>query len=382
MAVQSPTSHAPAERSAPAASGRGPRSRLRGHETTAGWLFTAPAILMIVIFLVVPILMAAWVSVSDWSGIGNPFGGGAHYVGGQNYSALLTQGGLPREEFAQSLTNNFYYVLLVVPLQTLLSFFLAVVVNRRRLAGRGFFRTAYYFPSVTSSVAISVVFLFMFSGSGVVNTLLGEIGVNGPTWFADPNGLIHLLLGVFGVHNPPGILANHGLLGQSWWAWLSGPSIAMTVIIILAIWTTSGTFMLMFLAALQNIPTEIEEAAIVDGTNAWQRMRRITLPMLKPTVFLVLTLGLIGTWQIFDQVYIMSQGNPAGTTLTPAYLSYVTSFNNQQWGQGAAISFLLFAIIVVLTTVQRFVLRDRDKVRTRRRRLWHAAKPATKGEGR
>lgn len=376
MAVQSPTSQAPAGR-APAAWRRGPRrrSKLRGHETAAGWLFTAPAIVMIVVFLVVPILMAAWVSVSDWSGIGNPFSGTAHYVGGQNYSALLTQTGLPREEFAQSLTNNFYYVLLVVPLQTILSFFLAVVVNRRRLAGRGFFRTAYYFPSVTSSVAISVVFLFMFSGSGVINTLLGEIGVNGPTWFADPNGLIHLLLGVFGVHNPPGVLANHGLLGQSWWAWLSGPSIAMTVIIILAIWTTSGTFMLMFLAALQNIPTEIEEAAIVDGTNAWQRMRRITLPMLRPTLFLVLTLGLIGTWQIFDQVYIMSQGNPAGTTLTPAYLSYVTSFNNQEWGQGAAISFLLFAIIVVLTTVQRYLLRDRDKVRTRRR-----LRPAAKGE--
>jgi multiple sugar transport system permease protein len=88
----------------------------------------------------------------------------------------------------------------------------------------------------------------------------------------------------------------------------------------------------------------------------------------------VLTLGLIGTWQIFDQVYIMSQGNPAGTTLTPAYLSYVTSFNNQEWGQGAAISFLLFAIIVVLTTAQRYLLRDRDKVRTRR---W--LRPAAKG---
>lgn len=370
MVVQSPTGQAPNGPALAAAAGRGPRrrrSRLRGRENAAGWLFTAPALLMIIVFLVVPILMAAWVSVSDWSGIGNPFSGNAHYVGGRNYSALLTQAGLPREEFAQSLTNNFYYVLLVVPLQTILSFFLAVVVNRRRLAGRGFFRTAYYFPSVTSSVAIAVVFLFMFSGSGVINTLLGEIGVNGPTWFADPNGLIHLLLGMFGVHNPPGLLANHGLLGQSWWAWLSGPSIAMTVLIILAIWTTSGTFMLMFLAALQNIPAEVEEAAIVDGTNAWQRMRRVTLPMLRPTLFLVLTLGLIGTWQIFDQVYIMSQGNPAGTTLTPAYLSYVTSFGNQQWGQGAAISFLLFAIIVVLTLVQRYVLRDRDKVRTRPR---------------
>ncbi|HET9173045.1 MAG TPA: sugar ABC transporter permease [Actinospica sp.] len=334
---------------------------IRGREAGAGWLFVTPAVLMIVIFLVVPILMAAWVSVSDWSGLGNPFSGGnAHYVGAQNYSALLTQSGLPREQLVQSLTNNAYYVLLVVPLQTILALFLAMSVNRRRLAGRGFFRTAFYFPSVTSSVAISVVFLFLFSGTGVVNTLLSDLGAHGPTWFADPNGLIHLLLGVFGVHNPPSVLVDHGLLGQSWWDWFAGPSIALTVLIILSIWTTSGTFMLIFLAALQNIPAEVEEAAIMDGANAWQRMRRVTLPMLRPTLFLVLTLGLIGSWQVFDQVYIMSQGNPAGTTLTPAYLSYLTSFGNQQWGEGAAISFLLFAIIVVLTLLQRFLLRERD----------------------
>jgi multiple sugar transport system permease protein len=344
--------------------GRRPRGGgIRGREAAAGWLFTAPAVLMIVVFLVVPILMAAWVSVSDWSGIGNPFGGSAHYVGARNYSVLLSQGGLARQQLVQSITNNFYYVLLVVPLQTILALFLAVTLNRRRLAGRGFFRTAYYFPSVTSTVAISIVFLFLFSGSGVVNTILGDLGANGPTWFADPNGLIHLLLGVFGVHNPPAALAGHGLLGQSWWDWLSGPSIAMSVIIVLSIWTTSGTFMLIFLAALQNIPAEVEEAAIMDGTNAWQRMRRVTLPMLRPTLFLVLTLGLIGCWQVFDQVYIMSQGNPSGTTLTPAYLSYLTSFGNQQWGEGAAISFLLFAIIVVLTVLQRFLLREPDEGR-------------------
>ena len=361
-AVPAASSNRPLGRSRDGRRGKGRTSGggIRGREAAAGWLFTAPAVLLLIIFLVVPIAMAAWVSISDWSGIGNPFGGTAHYVGGQNYSALLTQAGLPREQFVQSITNNAYYVLLVVPLQTILALFLAVVLNRRRLAGRGFFRTAYYFPSVTSTVAISIVFLFMFSGTGVINTLLSDLGANGPTWFADPNGLIHLLLGAFGVHNPPAALANHGLLGQSWWDWLSGPSIAMSVIIILSVWTTSGTFMLIFLAALQNIPAEIEEAAIVDGTNAWQRMRRVTLPMLRPTLFLVLTLGLIGCWQVFDQVYIMSQGNPAGTTLTPAYLSYVTSFSNQQWGQGAAISFLLFAIIVVLTVLQRFMLRDRD----------------------
>jgi multiple sugar transport system permease protein len=97
----------------------------------------------------------------------------------------------------------------------------------------------------------------------------------------------------------------------------------------------------------------------MDGANAWQRFRKITLPMLRPALFLVLTLGLIGTWQVFDQIYLISQGNPAGTTLTPAYLSYLTSFGNQQWGQGAAIAFILFAIIVVLAIAQRLIISER-----------------------
>jgi multiple sugar transport system permease protein len=133
----------------------------------------------------------------------------------------------------------------------------------------------------------------------------------------------------------------------------------MVALIVLAIWTTSGTFMLIFLPAIYAIPSELEEAAIMDGANAWQRFWRVTFPMLRPALFLVLTLGLIGTWQVFDQVYLISQGNPAGTTLTPAYLSYLASFGDQQWGQGAAIAFILFAIIIVLTVLQRLVLRDR-----------------------
>jgi len=141
----------------------------------------------------------------------------------------------------------------------------------------------------------------------------------------------------------------------------------MCAIIALAVWTTSGTFMLMFLAALQDIPEDVEEAAMVDGTTSWQRFRAVTLPALKPTLFLVLTLGLIGTWQVFDSIYIMSQGGPAKSTLTPAFLSYQTSFQNGKWGQGAAIAFILFAIIVIFSLVQRFVMRDRTKLARRRR---------------
>jgi len=320
---------------------------------------SAPVIVLLLVFLVAPIAMAAWVSVSDWNGIGSPFASGVHAVGGQNYQALLTQPGLPQQQLGESLRNTMYYVIIVVPVQTALALGLALIVSRKRLTGRGFFRTAYYFPSITSSVAVSILFLYLFGTAGVVNAIVGHLGGQGPNWFDDPNGVLHIILSGLGVTTAPGPLASHGFLGVSWWDWLAGPSVAMVAIIALAIWTTSGTFMLIFLPAIYAIPADLTEAAIMDGANAWQRFRRVTLPMLRPALFLVLTLGLFATWQVFDQIYLMSQGNPAGTTLTPAFLSYVTSFQDQQWGQGAAIAFILFALIVVLTIAQRLIVSDR-----------------------
>jgi multiple sugar transport system permease protein len=163
-------------------------------------------------------------------------------------------------------------------------------------------------------------------------------------------------------------LTDPEVLGVSLWDWLAGPSVAMSVFIIMAVFTTSGTFMLLFIAALQNIPVEVEEAAMIDGANSRQRFFRVTLPQLRPTLFTVLTLGLIGTWQVFDQVLVATQGGPGNTTVTPAYLSYTTSFERQDWGPGAAIAFILFGIIVVMTVIQRLVLRERDVPRRRRRR--------------
>jgi multiple sugar transport system permease protein len=338
-----------------------PGSRARRREAAAGWLFTTPAIAALIVFLVVPIVMAAWVSISDWSGIGSPFSAGVKTVGMANYEALLTQPGLAQQNLGFSIRDNLYYVLLVVPLQTALALLLAIVVSRKALRGRGFFRTAFYFPSVTSSVAVSMIFLFLFADTGVVNGALGYLGVHGPNWFSDPDGLLHMIARGAGI-TPPAVLTRHGLLGLSWWSWLAGPSVAMMTLIILAIWTTSGTFMLLFLPALYNISEEVEEAAIVDGANAWTRFRRITLPLIRPALFLVLTLGLIGTWQVFDQVFLITQGQPAETTLTPAYLAYQVSFGNQQWGQGAAIAFILFGIIVIFTVLQRLLLRERRSV--------------------
>lgn len=328
-----------------------------GH-ARAGWLFIAPAILIIGVFLVLPILLALYVSFSNWNGLGSPLGN-SDVIGTANYEKVLVEPGLSNSDFGTSIRNNLYYVLLVVPLQTALSIFLAVQVNRRVMSGRGFFRTAFYFPSVTSSVAITTIFLFLFSASGAVNSVLSWLGVNGPNWFSDANGIFHGLAQGLGVTDQ-GALAASGPLGISWWEWLSGPSVAMCTLIVLAVFTTSGTFMLLFLAALQNIGAEIEEAALMDGAGSFRKFFSVTLPMLKPTVFTVLTLGLIGTWQLFDQVAFTGGGAPGKTLLTPAYLAYETSFVDLKWGQGAAISFILFVIIVSLTLLQRFILRDRD----------------------
>lgn len=328
-------------------------------EGLAGWLFVAPVVLILGLFLLLPIVMALWVSLTGWNGQGSPFTSGVPFVGADNYGQLFTEDGLARQDFMTSIRNNLYYVLIVVPLQTVLALGLALAVNRRMLRGKGFFRTAFYFPSVTSSVAISVVFLFLFANSGAVNGLLGMFGVDGPQWFSDSRGLVHILLGAVGVDQAPAALAGGGPLGLTWWDWISGPSVAMCAIIALVVWTTSGTFMLMFLAALQDVPVQLEEASLLDGASPWQRLRYVTLPLLRPTLFLVLTLGLIGSWQVFDQIYVMSQGDPAKTTLTPAFLSYRTAFRELEYGRGAAISFVLFLIIVAMTLLQRWILRER-----------------------
>ena len=334
------------------------RNGIRGNEGAAGWLFVSPMIIILGLFLAIPVLMALWVSLTNWQGNTDPITG-SPFVGLNNYTDLFVKDSLTRSNFMQSIGNTFYYVLLVVPIQTALALSLALLVNNKMLKAKGFFRTAFYFPSVTSSIAIGTVFLFLFSNSGAVNAFLAVFGINGPKWFSDDRGLLHLAFNAVGVDNPGWGQAD--ILGRSLWDWLAGPSVAMCVIIILVVWTTSGTFMLMFIAALQDLPVEVDEAAALDGTSGWQKLRHVTIPMIKPALFLVITLGLIGTWQVFDQIYVMGKGAPNGTTLSPAFLSYQQSFSNFKYGSGAAMAFVVFVIIVVLTRFQRWFLTDKDE---------------------
>lgn len=366
------------------ASERRPRRGSAHQQALAGWLFVLPVLVILGVFLFVPILMALWVSVSDWSGNGSPFSAGVNFVGAENYQAILGGKGLTGRDFGMAIRNNLYYVLLVVPLQTIVALFLAMMVTRTSLRAKGLFRTAFYFPSVTSSVAITVLWLFLFNATGAVNKALSWLGVNGPNWYQDPRGVLGLLLEPLGVHET-GAMAKPGFLGISAYQWLQGPSVAMCAFILMAILTTSGTFMLLFVAALQNIGDETEEAGLVDGATAWQRFRHITLPMLRPTLYTVVTLGLIGTWQVFDQIAIGSQGGPAKTTMTPAYLSFTKAFNDGEWGRGAAIAFVLFAIVILMGLLQRVILGDSDFTRMSRReqradREAAAAREAARGQ--
>ena len=335
------------------------RRRRKRKEGLMGWLFVSPVLVLLLVFLIIPILVALYVSFTKWNGQGGPFSENVKRVGLENYKDLLVNDGLTRKNFVASLRNNFYFVVLVVPLQTLLALGLALIVNQRKLRAKGFFRTAFYIPSLSSSIAIGLIFVFLFNNSGAVNSILGWFGVDPIQWVNNSKGIGHELLGLFGVDKPPSFLGDHEVLGMSLWNWLSGPSWSMCVIIILAIWTTSGTFMLLLLAGLQTIPHSVNEAAAIDGASRRQTLRYLTLPLLKKQIVLVVTLGLIGTWQVFDQIYIMSDG--AGETVTPAYLSYTTGFREGRFGAASALAFIVFAIILVFTAVQRYVGRDRGE---------------------
>lgn len=324
-------------------------------DAIAGWLFMTPALLVLGIFLVIPIIFAIYYSLTDWNGISPPTE--ANYIGMENYQQLLASGGIRQSDFFRALKNTTYFALIVVPLQTALALFLGVVVNQRGLRFRDFFRTAYYFPSITSSIAISMIFLFLYQRGGLINQVLQAItfGAWEPVaWLDTPDGLIHLLLGKLGITlrgGPEFLRAN--VLGLTVWDWFSGPSVALTAIMLMNIWTTLGTMMIIFLAALQDIPDFVYEAAQMDGANAWQTFWNVTLPLLRPTMFFVITLGLIGTYQVFDQVYVMTAGGPAKTTLTMAYIVYRNGFRNSEMGLGLATAVLLFLIIFVLTLIQR-----------------------------
>lgn len=313
------------------------RNPLAAEDRLAGYLFIAPAMIVLGLFVFYPIARVIWLSFHEWSVITpeKPF------VGLDNYQKLLKE-----RDFQIALRNTIWLSLGVVPTQTLIALVLAVIANQK-IRGRGFFRTAFYFPSISSTVVISVIFLWLYQQNGLINFFLRKLGLPTPMppWMSNPKGIFAMGFNAIGIdHVNP---------------WLAGPSVALVSIMMMIIWTSVGSTMVIFLAGLQGLPTDVYEAAALDGATARQQFWQITLPMLRPIVFFVVTLGLIGTFQVFDQIFVMSQGGPAKTTLTLGYLVYQEGFTNFSMGYASAIAMTLFSIILCIYFVQQRFLRPR-----------------------
>ncbi len=319
----------------------------------AGYTFLAPYLLITLTFTVGVILFALYISFTSYDIFTPP-----KWVGIQNYLKAFAGFTNPSQAlFLQSLYNVIWYALIVVPLQTAAAIALAVLLNApMRL--KQFFRTIFYAPSVTSSVVITLIFIWLYLKTGYINFFmahfLGIFGVHWQAvdWLGDPRGLIELIVNIFGVK-----------IGYSQW-YLKGPSIAWMAIMFQNIFTTAPTFMIMFLAALQDINPTLYEAAAIDGATGWQQFWSVTLPLLRPIILLVVVLGTIGTLQVFDQVYLVTAGGPLGTTETPVYQVFVNALgtNGQiAMGYASSLAFIVAIIIFFFTFVQRrFLERGTD----------------------
>ncbi|NOZ70738.1 MAG: sugar ABC transporter permease [Chloroflexi bacterium] len=313
--------------------------RRKRDEFIAGYLFLAPYLIITLVFTVGVLIFAFYIAFQRYDIFTDPV-----FVGLKNFQKALQS-----RDFQQSLVNVFWYSLIVTIIQTTLSLLLAVFLNQK-IRGRNFFRTIYYTPSVTSSVVISMIFWWLYLKTGYLNWFFDRVWSlfgadwHPVQWLNNPRGLFQLIARAFGSD----------ISSQHWY--LRGPSVTWMAIMFQNIFTTIPTFMIMFLAGLQDIPTSLYEAADIDGASGWQKLRHVTIPVLRPIILLVVVLGTIGTLQIFDQVKILTSGGPLGTTLTPVYIVYTEALGTEgaiQMGYASAVAFILFAIIFFFTYLQR-----------------------------
>jgi multiple sugar transport system permease protein len=267
--------------------------------------FIAPSLVPLLLFLVVPMLSSIGLSFLEWNLLERP-----KWVGLGNYRALLHD-----SQFHQALLHTGYFVAGYLPLVFCGGLAVALALHQK-LKGVAWIRTIYFLPVVTSWVVVALVWKWLLNPQfGVVNFLLAKVGIHGPGWWTDPN-----------------------------WS--------MPSVILASAWKDVGYAMILFLGGLQGIPEEYYEAASIDGANAWQRFRLITLPLLSPTCFFVLVISLINNIQVFDQVWVMTGGGPVGSTSVVVQQIVQNAFSYSRMGYAAAMSWVLFAIILVITVVQ------------------------------
>lgn len=279
----------------------------RREEGLTATILLFPTALSFALFTVFPVGMAIWLSFQQWDLLTPP-----HFVGLKNYVDIL----LHDAHFRQAAWNTIYFVVVQVPLSVAVSIALAVALNQK-LKGITVFRTAFYMPIVSSTVSIALVWLWLLNGDyGLINWVLRSIGIaNPPKWFTD----------VFWAK--PGL-------------------------ILMGLWHSAGYYMVIFLAGLQSIPANLYEAAEVDGASPWRRFWSITLPLLSPTTFLVIVLQIMEVFNIFDQIYVMTEGGPSGSTETIVFYIYNHAFEWYHMGYADAMAWILFVIVFGLTIIQ------------------------------
>jgi len=274
----------------------------------AAWAFVLPALTVIGLFFVVPVLAGLALSLTDFDLYALASLDNLRFVGLDNYRQVLT-----RPLFWQALGNTAYFVVLGVPLSIMLSLGCAVLLQSKLARFKPLFRTALFAPVVTTLVAVAVVWRYLFHMRyGWINQLLGHVGIAPIDWLGDPQ-----------------------------WA--------MPAIIVFAAWKNFGGNMIIFIAALQAVPEDLYEAARLDGANAWRQFWHVTLPMLGPTLLMVSILTIAGYFQLFAEPYVMTQGGPLQSTVSVLYLMYEEGFRWWNLGAASAVAFVLFAIIVVVT---------------------------------
>jgi len=291
---------------------RFPLSRLARTEERVAWLFLIPSLVLFIAFTALPVVSAFLISFTHWDLFNPP-----RLAWLDNYIALWND-----PIFRQVLGNTGYYVLAAVPLQMLLGLFCALGLNRG-VPGQTFFRVVYFLPVVTSTVAAGLVWAWLFNSNF---------------------GLINMGLSLLGASDLP--------------KWLVSSRWAMPAVITVSVWQGLGYAMVLFLAGLQNIRQEVYEAAALDGATGFARFWHITLPMLSPMTFFVLIISIIGSFQVFELVYVMTKAGPANATNTLVYYIYQNGFMFYQMGYASAGAMVLFVIVLAATLVQ-YRLQDR-----------------------
>ncbi|HEY7591498.1 MAG TPA: sugar ABC transporter permease [Candidatus Limnocylindrales bacterium] len=294
----------------------GPMSERRA-EMLAGFALIALPMFLFLTLKIGAILYAVFISFFRW-GLRGP----RNVEGFDNYQRLITD-----PVFHKAIANTVYYAAVWVPLTMALGLFLAVIVNQK-IRGQTFFRAAFYFPAIASSAAITVLWIFLFQPSGLFNDVRAALGLNP-------------LFEVFGIG------PNHNWIGTS--------NTALNTIIALNVWTTSGTFMLFYLAYLQTISKDVYEAAAIDGAGPWQTFWKVTFPLLRPGHFFVATVAAIGAFQVFDQAYIGGgvDGTPNNALTTIVLYLFRKAIADFEFGYAAAVGVVLFIIIMAVTLIQR-----------------------------